>query len=71
MPRLGHFSGKDICRIFEQHGFQIVRQRGSHAVMQKRDGVSTITVSGADASRGAYRNPVVYYPSVRPAAISI
>ena len=44
MPRLGHFSGKDICRILEQHGFKIVRQRGSHAVMQKRDGVSTITV---------------------------
>jgi predicted RNA binding protein YcfA (HicA-like mRNA interferase family) len=27
-----------------QHGFEQVRQRGSHAVMQKRSGKSTITV---------------------------
>lgn len=44
MPKLGHFSGNEICRILEQHGFHNVRQRGSHAVMQKRDGISTVTV---------------------------
>ena len=44
MSKLGHFSGTEVCRILEQHGFRQVRQRGSHAVMQKRDGMSTVTV---------------------------
>ncbi len=44
MPKLGHFSGNEICRILEQHGFQMIRQRGSHAVTQKRDGMTTVTV---------------------------
>ena len=26
------FSGKELCRLLSQHGFQQVRQRGSHAV---------------------------------------
>jgi len=38
------FSGKELCRLLSQHGFQQVRQRGSHAVMQKRIGNSTVTV---------------------------
>ena len=44
MPKLGHFPGTEVCRILEQRGFQMIRQRGSHAVMQKRDGISTVTV---------------------------
>ncbi|MCA1809757.1 MAG: type II toxin-antitoxin system HicA family toxin [Lentisphaerae bacterium] len=44
MPKLGHFSGAEVCHILEQHGFCRIRQRGSHAVMQKQDGVSTVTV---------------------------
>lgn len=44
MGRLRVFSGKELCRLLSQHGFQQVRQRGSHAVMQKRAGNSTVTV---------------------------
>ncbi|MEO8144758.1 MAG: type II toxin-antitoxin system HicA family toxin [Betaproteobacteria bacterium] len=44
MGRLRVFSGKDLCRFLSQHGFQQVRQRGSHAVMQKRTEASTVTV---------------------------
>lgn len=44
MGRLRVFSGKELCRLLSQHGFQQVRQRGSHAVMQKRTGNSTVTV---------------------------
>ena len=44
MPKLGVFSGSEVCRILEQHGFQNIRQRGSHIVMQKRVDASTITV---------------------------
>lgn len=44
MPKLGVFSGTELCRILEQNGFWAVRQRGSHVVMQKRTGLTTITV---------------------------
>lgn len=37
-------SGKEICKILEQHGFELIRQRGSHMVMQKKTSNSTITV---------------------------
>lgn len=44
MGRLRVLSGKQVCGILIQHGFIEVRQRGSHVVMQKRLGSSTITV---------------------------
>ena len=37
-------SGKEVCAILENHGFEQVRQRGSHVIMQKHSGKSTITV---------------------------
>ena len=44
MGRLRVFSGRELCRLLTQHGFQQVRQRGSHVVMQKRTDISTVTV---------------------------
>jgi len=44
LGRLRVFSGKELCRLLSQHGFQQVRQRGSHVVMQKRTATSTVTV---------------------------
>lgn len=44
MGKLRVLSGRDACRILEQHGFQIVRQRGSHIVMQRRMDRGTVTV---------------------------
>ncbi|MBI4744488.1 MAG: type II toxin-antitoxin system HicA family toxin [Actinobacteria bacterium] len=41
-PRI--ISGKKICQILSKHGFQNVRQRGSHIIMQKKTGSSTITI---------------------------
>jgi predicted RNA binding protein YcfA (HicA-like mRNA interferase family) len=37
-------SGKEVCLILLTHGFEQVRQKGSHAIMQKQIGLSTITV---------------------------
>ena len=37
-------SGKQVCAILIDHDFTQVRQRGSHVIMQKRIGSSTITV---------------------------
>ena len=44
MPKLRILSGKDVCSILAQHGFQEVRRRGSHIVMQKKLPQTTITV---------------------------
>lgn len=46
MPKLPVLSGQDVRRILESHGFQLVRQRGSHMVMQKsgEEGTTTIPV---------------------------
>ncbi len=44
MGRLRVLSGGDACRILEQQGFVEVRRRGSHIVMQKRTGTTTVTV---------------------------
>ena len=33
-----------MCQLLEKHGFVNVRQRGSHAVMQRKTESSTITV---------------------------
>ncbi len=44
MPKLGIFSGAEVCDILRSQGFELVRQRGSHMVMQRRVGDTTITV---------------------------
>jgi len=48
MPKLGTFSGREVCKILAQGGFKKVRQQGSHIIMQKRAGNSTITVPVPD-----------------------
>jgi len=53
LPKLGVFSGKEVCAILAQHGFVEVRQRGSHIVMQKKTETTTITV------------PVPNHPEIR------
>ena len=44
MGKLRILSGQEICEILSNHGFEVVRQRGSHIVMQKKVGTTTITV---------------------------
>jgi predicted RNA binding protein YcfA (HicA-like mRNA interferase family) len=44
MGRLRVLSGREVCRLLEQHGFAEVRRRGSHIVMQRRTSEGTITV---------------------------
>jgi predicted RNA binding protein YcfA (HicA-like mRNA interferase family) len=48
MPKLGIFSGAEICDILRSQGFELVRQRGSHLIMQRRLGESTLTVPVPD-----------------------
>jgi predicted RNA binding protein YcfA (HicA-like mRNA interferase family) len=44
LGKLRVLSGAEICKILEHQGFVAVRQRGSHRIMQRRAGETTITV---------------------------
>ncbi len=44
MAKLRMLSGREVCRILAQHGYEEVRQRGSHIIMQKKTEASTITI---------------------------
>ena len=44
MGKLRTMSGREVCALLTRHGFEEVRRRGSHVVMQKRLPDTTITV---------------------------
>jgi predicted RNA binding protein YcfA (HicA-like mRNA interferase family) len=44
MPKLGVFSGAEICAILAAEGFRQLRQRGRHVVMQRQTPTGAITV---------------------------
>ena len=44
MGKLRILSGKEVCLILMAHGFEQVRQKGSHVIMQKQVNSTTITV---------------------------
>ncbi len=44
MGKLLVLSGAEVCKILQRNGFANVRQKGSHVIMQKALGNSTITV---------------------------
>ncbi len=48
MPKLRVLSGREVSKILAQNGFVTVRQKGSHIIMQKKQGNSTITVPVPD-----------------------
>lgn len=48
MGKLRKLFGKDVCKILARQGFEEVRRRGSHVVMQKKAEESTITVPVPD-----------------------
>ena len=41
-------SGRDVTRILEGQEFAVVRRRGSHVTVQRRDGDTTTTVPVPD-----------------------
>lgn len=48
MARLRLLSGRKVCAILTNAGFEQVRRRGSHVVMQKKTPGGTITVPVPD-----------------------
>ena len=48
MPKLRFLSGKEVCKILQKFGFKLIRQRGSHMIMQKVLSTTTISVPVPD-----------------------
>jgi predicted RNA binding protein YcfA (HicA-like mRNA interferase family) len=48
LVKLRFLSGKEVCAILRKAGFEEVRRRGSHIVMQKKIPQGTITVPVPD-----------------------
>jgi predicted RNA binding protein YcfA (HicA-like mRNA interferase family) len=45
MPKLGVFSGAELCKLLELHGYRKARHhRSSHVVMQKSEAGRTISI---------------------------
>jgi len=44
LGKLRNLSGKEVCAILARHGYVMVRQRGSHMVMQRQLPGTTITI---------------------------
>jgi predicted RNA binding protein YcfA (HicA-like mRNA interferase family) len=44
LGRLLKLSGREVCSILARHGFVEKRQKGSHLIMQKVVGASTVSV---------------------------
>ena len=43
MAKLPTVSAKDLIKVLEKEGFQVLRQKGSHIVLQKRQAGKTVT----------------------------
>ncbi len=44
MPKLPVMSGREVVRVFEKHGWEIARQRGSHIILVKTGENTTLSV---------------------------
>ena len=46
VTRLPRLSGKEMVRFLEQQGFQVIRIRGSHHYLKRRDQNTSVPVHG-------------------------
>lgn len=57
MPQVPLMSGRDVVRVFEQFGWQIARQRGSHIILIKEGARATLSVPDhKEVARGTLRS---------------
>jgi len=50
-------SGKEVVRIFEKLGWKVARQKGSHIIMIKDEGIVTLSVPNhKEIAKGTLRS---------------
>ncbi len=59
MPKLPVMSGREVVRVFEKHGWEIARQRGSHIILVKTGENTTLSVPDhKEVAKGTLRGLV-------------
>ncbi len=57
MPALPILSGRKVVRVFENLGWQVARQRGSHIIMVKDGEIATLSIPNhKEIARGTLRS---------------
>lgn len=59
MPKLPIISGKKLLTILKRHGYQEIRQKGSHVFVENQDGKRTTVIpihSNEDLGKGLLKN---------------
>jgi len=57
MPEVPILRPKEVIKIFEKFGWQVVRQRGSHIILTKEGNIATFSVPNhAEDARGTLRS---------------
>ena len=56
MPSLPLLSGREVARLFENLGWEVVRQRGSHIILVKEGQRATLSVPDHKVGRGTLRS---------------
>jgi predicted RNA binding protein YcfA (HicA-like mRNA interferase family) len=58
LKSLGSYSGEKVIRAFQNQGWHIARQKGSHVILQKEDADAILSIpihSGKNVKRGTLR----------------
>ncbi len=57
MPGLPAFSGRKIVKVLESFGWEVVRQRGSHIILIKKNHHATLSVPAhKEVAKGTLRS---------------
>lgn len=59
MPRLRPLSAREVCKILQEHGFAIVRQKGSHIILRRelRDrGITVPVPNHSELAKGTLKS---------------
>ncbi len=57
MPPLPTLRGRDVVRVFERFGWNVVRQEGSHIIMVKVGHIATLSIPNhKEVAKGTLRS---------------
>jgi predicted RNA binding protein YcfA (HicA-like mRNA interferase family) len=57
MPQLPRMSGREVVRVFQKHGWEVARQRGSHIIMVKTGQNVTLSIPDhKEVAKGTLRS---------------
>jgi predicted RNA binding protein YcfA (HicA-like mRNA interferase family) len=57
MPQIPVMSGREVVRVFEKHGWEVARQRGSHIIMVRSGQNVTLSIPDhKEVAKGTLRS---------------